>query len=79
MQELNKDLSIYLKMLRVKHSLSQEELANKLGISRQCYTSWESNPIKLDLNQLIKIGESMGEDILIFFNEYVAKSNVKEN
>lgn len=75
MEELNEKLSIYLKMLRVKHSLSQEAIADKLGITRQCYTLWESKPIKLDLDQLIKIGNAMEEDILIFFNDYAAKSN----
>lgn len=74
-EQLNSDLSIYLKMLRVKHSLSQEEIADKLEVSRQCYYLWEKNPIKLDVEQLVKIGEAMDEDIFIFFNEYVAKSH----
>ena len=73
--QVNSELSNYLKMLRVKNGLSQEAIADKLCITRQCYTSWENNPIKLSLSQLIAIGDAMGEDILNFFNKYIAKCN----
>ena len=75
MEDLNYELSEYIKLLRFKSKLSQEETANKLNITRQCYSIWENNPIKLDLNTLNKIGEVFGSDIFIFFNEYVTKSD----
>lgn len=72
-EQLNKELSEYLKLLRFKNKISQEEISDKLNITRQCYTNWENNPIKLDLGQLIEIGNVLNEDILIFFEDYIAK------
>ena len=72
---LNNELSEYIKLCRFKKKVSQLDIANKLNISRQAYTNWENNPIKLDLDKLIDIGNAIGEDILIFFNNYIAKSN----
>ncbi len=74
-EQLNNELSEYLKSLRFKKKVSQEDIANKLKITRQCYTKWENNPIKLSLNQLIEIGIVLNEDVLIFFNTYIAKCN----
>lgn len=75
MKNLNYELSEYIKLLRFKSKLSQEETASKLKITRQCYANWENNPIKLDLDKLEKIGKVFNSDIFIFFNEYVAESN----
>ncbi len=77
--KLNAELSEYLKWLRFKNKMSQENVADKLGITRQCYSAWEQKPIKLGLDQLIEIGFAMNEDILIFFEKYIAKSNIKNN
>lgn len=74
-EKINNDLSEYLRLLRFKNKLSQEEIAKKLNITRQSYANWENNPIKLDLSQLLEIGNVMNEDILIFFNNYIAKCN----
>lgn len=76
--KLNNDLSEYLKFLRFKNKLSQENIAKKLGITRQCYSLWELKPTKLRLDQLIEIGLVMNENILFFFENYIAKSN-KDN
>lgn len=73
--KLNNELSEYIKLCRFKKKVSQLDIANKLNISRQAYTNWENNPIKLDLDKLIDIGSAIGEDILIFFNNYIAKCN----
>lgn len=70
--DLNKELSEYIKLIRFKSKKSQDEMSRELGISRNTYSIWENNPIKLSLDVLIQIGEVIGEDILIFFNEYVA-------
>lgn len=71
-EKLNKELSDYLKLIRFKHKESQESIANKLNITRQSYANQENNPIKLDLDKLIDIGNAIGEDILIFFDNYIA-------
>lgn len=72
---LNQELSDYIKLLRFKSKMNQEETATKLNISRNTYISWENNPITLSLDTLIKIGDVFNTDITIFFKEYVAKSN----
>ena len=74
-EQLNSELSDYLKLLRFKNKISQEEISDKLNITRQCYSNWENNPIKLDLEQLIEIGKVMNEDILIFFENHIANCN----
>lgn len=76
-EDLNKSLSEYLKLLRFKQKKSQEETAMLLNISRNTYTIWENNPIALSLENILKIGKVLDEDIIIFFKEYVAKSNDK--
>lgn len=75
-KDLNFELSEYIKLLRFKAKLNQEEVAKRLNITRQAYSSWENNPIKLDVETLLKIGTALNEEnILNFFNLYVAKSN----
>ena len=75
MKNLNSELSDYIKLLRFKSKLSQEKVAEKLGVSRNTYSTWENNPIQLDLETLDKIGKILNTDIFIFFNNYVAKCN----
>ena len=75
MQDLNNKLSDYIKLLRFKAKLSQEEVADKLDVSRNTYNNWENNPIQLNLETLDKIGIVLNSDIFIFFTEYVANSN----
>lgn len=73
--DLNHELSEYIKLMRFKNKKSQEDMSNSLKVSRNTYSIWENNPVKLSLDTLISIGIAMKEDILIFFNEYVAKCN----
>ena len=44
-----------LKSLRKEAKLSQEQLADKLNVSRQAVTKWESNGGTPDLDNLIAI------------------------
>lgn len=46
-----------LQLIRKKNGLSQEELAEKLGISRQAISKWESGQSTPDLNKLIILSE----------------------
>ena len=50
-------LSEKLQLLRNNNRLSQEELAEKLGISRQAISKWESGKSIPDLNKLVSISE----------------------
>lgn len=75
LSNINEELSDYLKLIRFKHKKSQEEIAKDLKITRHTYGIWENKPISLSLETLDKIANVMNEDIIIFFKEYVAKSN----
>ncbi|WP_328598657.1 helix-turn-helix domain-containing protein [Inconstantimicrobium porci] len=51
------NLADKLQLLRKKNLLSQEELAEKLGISRQAVSKWESGQSLPDLNKLKAISK----------------------
>lgn len=74
-EKINTELSDYIRLLRLKYRKSQEDMGQLLGVSRNTYSIWEKRPISLSLETLIKIGEVLDDNILIFFKEYVAKSN----
>ena len=44
-------------MLRNVHGFSQEELAEKIGISRQAYAKWEAGVTVPDLVKCMKLAE----------------------
>lgn len=46
-----------LQLLRTGMKLSQEELANKLGLSRQSVTKWENGQAFPDITNLIRLSE----------------------
>ncbi|MDE6519622.1 MAG: helix-turn-helix domain-containing protein [Ruminococcus sp.] len=46
--------------LRKKAGMSQEELAEKLGVSRQSVSKWESMQATPDLNRILKMSEIFG-------------------
>ena len=54
--------------LRKKHNLSQEELAEKLGVSRQAVSKWERSEASPDTDNLIALADiyGMSLDELIF-------------
>lgn len=45
----------YVKILRKDNFLTQEEFANKLGVSRQTVSNWEQNITTPNLNDIEKI------------------------
>ncbi len=59
--------------LRKKNGWSQEELAAKLGISRQSVSKWESAASIPDLDKIIKMSE-----IFAVSTDYLLKENVQE-
>lgn len=60
-------------MLRKKNGWSQEDLAMKLGISRQSVSKWESMASIPDLDKLIKLSEIFGVS-----TDYLLKDEMEE-
>ncbi len=49
-----------LRMLRTMHGLSQEELAGKIGISRQAYAKWENGATVPDIEKCALLARFYG-------------------
>lgn len=75
---INSELSDYIKLMRFKKKMSQDDVAEILKISRNTYGTWENNPIALSLETLVKVFAVFDENILYFFKTQVAKSNSNE-
>lgn len=54
---MNIEIANRLVQLRKQHNLSQEELADKLGISRQAVSKWERAESSPDTDNLISIAK----------------------
>ena len=50
-------IDMNLKNLRKKHNLSQEKLAEKLGVSRQAVAKWENGDALPDIINCQKLSE----------------------
>lgn len=50
-------------MLRSVNGYSQEEIAEKIGISRQAYAKWESGATIPDIEKCMKLAEVYGVTI----------------
>lgn len=58
---MNKNvISKYLQFLRKSHHYTQDDLAEKLGISRQAVSKWETGATIPDLEVLLKISRLYG-------------------
>ena len=60
--------------LRKKHGLSQEELADKLGVSRQAVSKWERSEASPDTDNLIELAKLYD----ISLDELLLKHNMIE-
>ena len=49
--------------LRKARAITQEKLANRLGVSRQAVQKWENNSAMPDISKLIMISELFGVTI----------------
>lgn len=59
--------------LRHKEGISQEQLANRLDVTRQSVSKWESGAAMPELTKLIAISESFGVTI-----DYLVKDRMEE-
>lgn len=71
------NLSDNLKRLRKENNLSQEELAEKLGVSRQSVSKWESNSAYPEMDKLIQISNMFNVGIDELLNKDVKEVREK--
>lgn len=67
--------------LRKKHNLSQEELAEKLGVSRQAVSKWERSEASPDTDNLIALAKIYGlslDELIYGAKEEKAEENTAE-
>ena len=50
-------MSNRLQELRQKSHLSQEDLAERIGVSRQAISKWESEQSKPDIENIVRLSE----------------------
>lgn len=74
-----------LKSLRGKKLKTQQEIANKIGISRQVYNYYENEATKCELNIIFKIlncleatDEEFDEFFIALKQDYLSYKNEKE-
>ncbi|MBZ2174299.1 helix-turn-helix domain-containing protein [Schnuerera sp. xch1] len=64
-------ISMNLKKLRKSHRYTQEQIADKIGVSRQAVAKWENGETIPDINNCIALSELYGVtlDDLVNYNE----------
>ena len=55
-----KQISANIKAERARNGLSQDDVANKLGISRYAYSLWETSPKSLTLDKVEMLANAIG-------------------
>lgn len=68
-----------LKELRARNNLTQQEIADRLGISRQQYITIEKNPLATSCERMVSIALILGVEIgQIFLGNNHTNSEVDE-
>ena len=57
-----------LRTIRCKKGLNREEMAVKLGISISTYARWETGKTQPKMDQVAKLQEVLGADVLSLLN-----------
>ena len=72
-------ISMNLKQLRKANRLTQEEIAEKIGVSRQAVAKWESGETVPDINNCIALANLYGVvlDDLVHYSESEEKVGIR--
>ena len=60
---MNNKFSENLKKIRKEHNLSQEQLADELGVSRQAISKWESSTAYPEMDKIIALCDKFNLNI----------------
>ena len=67
------NLSDNLKKIRKEHNLSQEDLAESLGVSRQSVSKWESGQAYPEMDKVLQICKMFDVSIDDLLNQDIKK------
>lgn len=75
------DINKNIKKLRTEKKLTQEELAQKINVTRQAVSNWENAKTQPDLEMLISIADALQVDFeaLLYGKKYIKKDGNSEN
>lgn len=68
----------YLQFLRKSHNYTQEDLAQRLGISRQAVSKWETGTAMPDLEMLLKISNLYGITINDILEPHIQPKRIED-
>jgi HTH-type transcriptional regulator/antitoxin HipB len=74
-----KQLSSQLKSLRKQHGLTQQKLADRLGISQMRFSTIERSPENVKFEQILKILSELNMDLVIRERNNQLLENAKNN
>lgn len=62
-----------IKQLRQSNNMTQTELAEKLGVSKQCVSNWENDYIQPSIEMLVKIAKffKVSTDLLLGIDDKI--------
>jgi transcriptional regulator with XRE-family HTH domain len=72
------NLSDNLKKIRKEHNLSQEDLAEKLGVSRQSVSKWESNQAYPEMDKVIQLCKMFNLNMDELLNQDINETKDRE-
>lgn len=72
------NLADNLKRIRKENNLSQEQLAEKLGVSRQSVSKWESNQAYPEMDKMLQLCEMFNLNMDDLLNQNVTEVNNKK-
>lgn len=61
---MGREIGDYIRIVRKFRKMTQEQLANAIGVNRSLISKYEKNMIEPSIKQLKKISETLGVDIL---------------
>ena len=67
-QELNKAIGNRIASIRKRADLTQQDMADKLGITKIAYTRIEAGAIVIPAVKVVAIAEVLGKEVSVFFN-----------
>ena len=68
-----------LKIIRSRSSISQQDIADYLGIDRKTYVSWESGTVDIKSSYIPKLAEFLRVEISDLFKEKSSEIIINQN